>query len=201
VPSRIGRTVLQPQVAQRVSNRAPRSPTFDGTTGRAADPRGFGSSSVPVVVASHDVGHVSEENPNQASTPSQSRTSARAKATVAIFEGEAAPVYVGEASQDCSTVGKRAEAVMTVDRPRCTRPRTAELFGIRPRGASSRRHPSSRRQPAYEPAFPGGFAEDPAPGDDGSLDCGSYGPVYVGSSGPWGLDGDGGRNRLRMIVR
>ena len=43
--------------------------------------------------------------------------------------------------------------------------------------------------PAYVPGT--GFAEDPAPGDDGSLDCGSHGPVYVGSNDPMGLDGDG----------
>jgi hypothetical protein len=46
--------------------------------------------------------------------------------------------------------------------------------------------------PLYDPSYPdSGFAEDPAPGDDGSLDCGTSGPVYVGSSDPMGLDGDG----------
>jgi hypothetical protein len=50
----------------------------------------------------------------------------------------------------------------------------------------------SRPAPVYAPAYPGsGFAENPAPGDDGSLDCGSSGPVYVGGSDPMGLDGDG----------
>ena len=38
----------------------------------------------------------------------------------------------------------------------------------------------------------GGGFENPAPGNDGSYDCPpGGGPVYVGSSDPAGLDGDG----------
>ncbi len=37
----------------------------------------------------------------------------------------------------------------------------------------------------------GGY-ENPAPGNDGTPDCApGQGPVYVGSSDPYGLDGDG----------
>jgi hypothetical protein len=42
----------------------------------------------------------------------------------------------------------------------------------------------------YSP--PGGYYENPAPGDDGTTDCPpGGGPVYVGSNDPNGFDGDG----------
>lgn len=44
--------------------------------------------------------------------------------------------------------------------------------------------------PLYTPSQVG--YENPAPGDDGTADCvPGQGPVYVGSSDPNGLDGDG----------
>ena len=44
----------------------------------------------------------------------------------------------------------------------------------------------------YSPPPGGVYYENPAPGDDGSFDCPpGGGPVYVGSSDPANLDGDG----------
>ena len=54
--------------------------------------------------------------------------------------------------------------------------------------------PVGNAPPYNPPTFDSGGTgyENPAPGDDGSSDCPpGGGPVYVGSSDPAGLDGDG----------